>query len=272
MRHVSAARGIVFITTTSGQLFALNAHNGRILFHDQSPDLNEVFDLGLGKPHHASMNSGTVIADGMVFVGYGAQNNPSGGLFAYEINHRPAASNDVVSVSGNDTVVIDALANDFDPDGDSLQFVRIAGRRVDTEDGQPDTIHVRFGTFVVVNPGDDPDDADAAYLTFTPSWWFHGSRRVRYAIADMAPNRIVNGVELDEPNPTHKPRTGSAWMRLHWTYGLTHSLRGLAGSRRVLSDEGQTLPPRPSHVQHTRAAATHCIFPAPGKETYEQTA
>ena len=88
MRHVSIANGLVFVTTSSGKLFALDADNGEILFTDQTPDLNELMGLGLGKPHHASMNAGTVISNGMIYVPYGGQNNPSGGIFAYKIGER----------------------------------------------------------------------------------------------------------------------------------------------------------------------------------------
>ncbi len=214
LRHVSVTHDLVFVTTSSGQLFALSARNGRVLFHDQTPDLNEVFDLGLGKPHHASMNGGTVIANGMLYVPFGAQNNPSGGIYAYEINHRPMAVDDRIHVHRGETVVIDALANDSDSDGDRLRFVRVARRDVDLEDGAPDTIARPFGTIVVVNPGDDPSQPDAAYLEFTPSHRFHGSRRFEYTIEDMAPNRMVNGVELEEANPTHTPRRSSAKVRV----------------------------------------------------------
>ncbi|WP_230969762.1 outer membrane protein assembly factor BamB family protein [Nitrogeniibacter aestuarii] len=85
LRHVSVANGLLYVTTSSGQLFVLNARNGRQLFTDQTLDLNQEFPLGLGKPHHASMNAGTVISNGMVYVPYGAQNNPSGGMLAYKI-------------------------------------------------------------------------------------------------------------------------------------------------------------------------------------------
>ena len=210
LRHVSVTQGLVFVTTSSGQLFVLRARNGNLLFVDQTPDLNEVFGLGLGKAHHASMNSGTVIANGKVYVAYGAQNDPSGGIFAYEINHRPIARNDKINVQAGETVVIDALANDSDPDGDQLRFVRVAGHEVDIEDGVPDTIVRPFGTIVVVNPGDDPSRPDAAFLLLRPSPTFHGSRRLPYTVEDVAPNRVVNGVELDEPNPTHTPRRSSA--------------------------------------------------------------
>lgn len=215
LRHVSVAGGVVYVTTSSGQLFALSARTGRTLFTDQTPDLNEVFNLGLGKPHHASMNGGTVIADGMVFVPFGAQNNPSGGIYAYELNHRPNAVNDYAHVAPGVTTEIDALANDSDPDGDRLRFTQVAGSVIDNEDGAPDTIVRRYGTIVVINPGDDPADPDAAKLLFTPSSKFRGSRRIAYTVEDIAPNRIVNGAELDEPNPTHTPRRSSAWIRIH---------------------------------------------------------
>ncbi len=214
LRHVSVTKGLVLVTTSSGQLIALNKWTGRTVFTDQTPDLNDVFELGLGKPHHASMNGGTVIASDMIFVPYGAQNNPSGGMFAYEINRRPKASNDYVNVDAGETIRIDALANDDDPNGDALRFAYVAGRRIDTEDGAPDTFMRSFGKLVVYNPGDDPADPDAAYIEFTPRSHFHGSRKFRYVVEDVAPNRVVNGVELDESNPTHTARRDSAWIRV----------------------------------------------------------
>ena len=214
LRHVSVAGQLVFVTTSSGQLFVLSARNGRVLFEDQTPDLNEVFDLGLGKAHHASMNGGTSIADGKLFVPYGAQNDPSGGIIAYEINHRPRAVGEYVKVNAGESTVINALANDSDPDGDALRFVYVAGRRINTEDSEPDTIETRFGTIVVVNAGDDPAEPEAAYLRFTPSYRFRGSSSFLYTVEDVAPHRIVNGEELDEPNPTHTPRRSSAPIRL----------------------------------------------------------
>jgi outer membrane protein assembly factor BamB len=85
MRHVSVANGVLFVTTSAGQLNVFDTANGQLLFNDQTPDLNALFGLGLGKPHHAGMNAGAVISDGMVFVPYGAQNNPSGGMIAYRL-------------------------------------------------------------------------------------------------------------------------------------------------------------------------------------------
>jgi outer membrane protein assembly factor BamB len=215
LRHVSATRGLVYVTTSSGRLFVLDARTGHVLFVDQTPDLNVVFGLGLGKPHHASMNGGTVIADGRVYVPFGAQNEPSGGVRAYEVNQAPMAHGENVDVVAGEWVVFDALANDVDPNGDRLRIVRIAGARVDTEDGEPDTIVRPFGTIVVVNPGDDPADPHAASVEFLASNKFKGSRRVPYIVEDLAPNRVVNGEELDEPNPTHTPRRDWALIRLH---------------------------------------------------------
>ena len=85
MRHVSVANGLLYVTTSSGQLFVLGTADGKQFFTDQTLDLNVKFNLGLDKPHHASMNGGTVISGGMVYVPYGAQNNPSGGIIAYKI-------------------------------------------------------------------------------------------------------------------------------------------------------------------------------------------
>jgi len=88
MRHVSVANGLLYVTTSSGQMFVFNTDNGEMLYKDQTVDLNEHFNLGLNKPHHASMNGGTAISDGMLFVPYGAQNNPSGGMIAYHIGRK----------------------------------------------------------------------------------------------------------------------------------------------------------------------------------------
>lgn len=85
MRHVSWANGVLFVTTSSGQLFALASATGEVKFWDQTLDLDQHFGLGLGKPHHAGMNAGALVADGMVYVPYGSQNNPSGGIIAYRL-------------------------------------------------------------------------------------------------------------------------------------------------------------------------------------------
>lgn len=214
LRHVSVANGLVFVTASSGQLFILNAANGKQLFSDQTVDLNNLFDLGLGKPQHASMNGGTIISRGMVYVPYGAQNNSSGGVIAYAINHRPFARNDIARIVKRRPVVIQALANDADVDGDRLQFTRVAGKRINTNDGRADIVHLKFGTVEVFNRGDDPFNPQAAYLKFTPNKYFRRQHAFRYQIADVAPQRVINGVALDEPETTHTARYASARVRL----------------------------------------------------------
>ncbi len=84
LRHVSTAKGLVYVTTTAGKLFILDARNGQVLFTDQTRDLNAEFNLGLGKPHHVPMNAGAIVSDGMVYVPSGGQNNPSGGITVYK--------------------------------------------------------------------------------------------------------------------------------------------------------------------------------------------
>jgi len=214
LRHLAVENGLLFVTSSAGRLFVLDTRKGEILFTDQTPDLNELFDLGLGKPHHASMNSGTLINKGMAYVPYGAQNHPSGGIIAYEVNHRPRAANDTVRVSDSAPVIIDALGNDSDPNGDRLRFSIVGGQDINQDDGSADTVNLRYGKIEVFNPGDDPDDPEAAYLKFTPSERFRGLGRLSYQVEDIAPNRVVNGIELDEPEPTHRSRTASARVRL----------------------------------------------------------
>ena len=85
MRHVSVANDVLYVGTSSGTLSALDTRTGSILFQDQTVDLNAHFGLGLGKPHHAAMNAGVLISGGMVYVPYGGQNEPSGGIIAYEL-------------------------------------------------------------------------------------------------------------------------------------------------------------------------------------------
>jgi outer membrane protein assembly factor BamB len=87
LRHVSWANDLVYVTSTSGQLFVLDDANGEQRFTDQTLDLNAALGLGLPRPHHAGMNAGTIISNGMVYVPYGGQNNPSGGIIAYRLGH-----------------------------------------------------------------------------------------------------------------------------------------------------------------------------------------
>lgn len=214
LRHVSVANGLLFVTSSSGQLFVLNAANGEVLFNDQSVDLNTALGLGLNKPHHAGMNAGAIISQGMVYVPYGAQNNPSGGLIAYELNRRPYAQSDFTLVARNKSVIIDALGNDRDPNGDTIQFVRVAGTEVDLDDGTADVVFLEFGSIEVFNPGDDTSQPNAAYLKFTPNKNFRYLEKIKYQIADIAPKKLINGIELNEPEPTHTPRRANAFIWL----------------------------------------------------------
>ncbi|USN99085.1 MAG: PQQ-binding-like beta-propeller repeat protein [Phycisphaeraceae bacterium] len=214
LRHVTIANGLLYVATSSGQLFVLSADDGSVRFCDQTPDLNDVFDLGLGKPHHASMNGGTVIANGMVYVPYGAQNNPSGGVMAYELNRRPEAADDLAVIKAGQPRLIDALGNDTDPNGDALRFIRVAGAQINLDDGVPDVIDTPYGTITVVNPGDDATHPDAGYLILMALPTFSSARTFDYVVEDLAPSRIVNGVETDEPNPTHTALAAGARVYL----------------------------------------------------------
>ncbi len=248
MRHVSVANGLLFVASTSGRLFVLDVRNGEVLFTDQTPDLNEVFGLGLGKPHHASMNAGSLIHDGMVYVPYGAQNIPAGGIIAYEVNHCPRAANDTVKVSGEEPVIIDALANDSDRNGDRLRFIIVAGQYVDPDDGQADTVRLSYGKVEVFNPGDDADQPDAAYLKFTPSE--RSSRFPTVHLPDRR-HRSESGGQRQgarrartNPPPAHRPgprppdrevtvRAIMARVRDQWQYigfGDGHGARAGAGA------------------------------------------
>ena len=214
LRHLAVANGLLFVTSSSGQLFVIETRKGEILFTDQTPDLNEIFSLGLGKPHHASMNSGVLISDGMVYAPYGAQNHPSGGIIAYEVNHQPQAKDDTIRIADGAPVIIDVLNNDSDPDGDHLHFSVVGGQLIHPDDGHADTVSLPYGTVEVFNPGDDAADPGAAYLKFTASGHFNGLRRLSYQVEDVAPHRIVNGAELDELEPTHRSRSAGAEVRL----------------------------------------------------------
>lgn len=214
LRHVSVANRLVYITTSAGELLALRARDGKVMFRDQTLDLNEHFDLGLGKAHHASMNGGSLIADGMVYVPYGGQNNPSGGVIAYEINRKPIARKDRFSIKGKKKHRLDPLANDSDPNGDKIRFTKVGGHMIDTTDNFPDTIDLPFGWLRVFNPGDNSAHPEQAYIEFKPNRRFRRSQRISYTIEDLAPSLVVNGETLETPNPTHRPRKSNTWIKL----------------------------------------------------------
>ncbi|HFC11952.1 MAG TPA: hypothetical protein ENJ56_03835, partial [Anaerolineae bacterium] len=214
LRHVSVANDFVYVTSSSGQLFVIDADNGDVLFTDQTPDLNAVFGLGLGKPQHASMNSGTLISRKMVYVPYGGQNEPSGGMLAYELNKRPRARNNRATTWRDEAISIPVLDNDSDRNGDALAIVEVAGVTVDPNDGIADVIVLPKGTLTVYNVGDDAADPTAAYIHYEPTAGFTGRLRTNYVVADVAPNLIINGVETNQPNPTHTPLYDSARLRI----------------------------------------------------------
>ncbi len=219
LRHVSTARNLIYVTTSSGKLIVLDKRDGSILFEDQTLDLNQHFSLGLGKPHHASMNAGTLIADGMLYVPYGAQNNPSGGMIAYEINHKPKVRNDRFKVSRYGSHDLYVLSNDRDADGDDLRFINVAGHVMNNTDNEADIIELRSGTLEVFNKGDIAGDLDSAFIRFTAS--SNRSRRVRfnYTVEDVAPMKRVNGETVSEAEATHTPRRSSARVTVKFKKG-----------------------------------------------------
>jgi hypothetical protein len=215
LRHLSTANGLVFVTTSSGQLFVLSENDGHLVFTDQTPDLNALFGLGLGKPHHASMNGGALISQGMVYVPYGAQNDPSGGLIAYELNRAPISRDDRVVTLQNKEIIIAALSNDRDLNGDQLQFKAVAGVSIDTSDHSADRIILPEGTLTVVNPGDNLGAPNVAYVRFVPAEGFVGQVRVPYEVEDVAPVFITNNApQVNIINSTHRPRSDSAVIRI----------------------------------------------------------
>lgn len=210
LRHVSTARNLIYVTTSSGKLIVLDKRDGTVLFEDQTVDLNQHFSLGLGKSHHASMNAGTLIAGGMLYVPYGAQNNPSGGMIAYEINHKPKARKDKFTIPRNGSHDLYVLSNDTDVDGDNLRFIEVAGHTINTADNEADIIELRNGMLEVFNQGDSPDNLDTAFIRFTPSSKSRKRMRFNYTIEDVAPMKKVNGETTLQEEMTHTPRKSSA--------------------------------------------------------------
>lgn len=214
LRHVSVTTSLIYVTTTSGQLFVIDRARGTVLFEDQTVDLNELFGLGLGKPHHAGMNAGALVANGMVYTPYGGQNNPSGGIIAYEVNEKPTPGFDLYTVWRNQKERINILANDTDPNGDALRITAIRGRAVRQDDGQPDRIAFRDAIVTVYNRGDNPARPDSAYVEVEATPRAASTINIRYSVEDLAPNRIVNGGEVAEPEPSHTSRSASGLMFL----------------------------------------------------------
>ncbi|PHS12505.1 MAG: hypothetical protein COA86_18430 [Kangiella sp.] len=217
LRHVSTTKDLVYVTTSSGKIVVIDKINGDILFEDQTVDLNQHFGIGLGKPHHASMNAGSIITNGKILVPYGSQNNPSGGMIAYAINHQPKARNDKHKIRSNRPVIIDVLRNDKDPDGDKLQITHIEGHAVNILDGEVDRFHFNNVTVEVFSRGDSSSDnsnhSHKNYLRVT----YKGNKRrfkFNYTIEDMAPNQVVNNQQTDQLETTHTPRSSTAKVKL----------------------------------------------------------
>ena len=114
----------------------------------------------------------------------------------------PVAINDIVTVSEDSTGnVIDVLANDYDPDGDTLT---ITGSTA-----------AQFGT-LVLNDAGTPNDPSDDYFTYTPNANFTGTDLATYTIADPggltdtatitinvtdvndAPTAIADNITIDE--------------------------------------------------------------------------
>jgi len=213
LRHVSTTKDLVYVTTSSGKIVILDKSNGEILFEDQTLDLDQHFGIGLGKPHHASMNAGSIITNGKILVPYGSQNNPSGGIIAYAINHKPKAKNDKAIFRKNVPLVIDVLQNDKDPDGDQLQITHIANQPVNILDGNVDKFYLKNLIVEVFSRGDDSSHPDKSYLRVTVKG---KKKRVRfnYSVADMAPKQVINNQPVDAVETTHTARKSSAKVKL----------------------------------------------------------
>lgn len=83
------------------------------------------------------------------------------------INRRPVAVADQVTLARNETAVVSLLANDWDPDGDPITFVGIDSPQ--------------NGTLVVQSSG--PGDLDMT-VSFTPDTDWYGEEWIAYRISD----------------------------------------------------------------------------------------
>jgi len=128
LRHVSVANDLIYVTTSAGKIFVVDKF-GTMLFEDQTTDLNAALNLGLDKPHHGGMNTGVLISDGMVFTGYGLQNNPSGGIIAYKLDEIPASVALLESSQAQVQAILDETSNQSEQS--ALQQVnRLLGRTI----------------------------------------------------------------------------------------------------------------------------------------------
>ena len=116
------------------------------------------------------------------------------------IRDRPDAVDDTVTTTPDTSVVVDLLANDTDPDGDSLSVAEING--VPVTPGTAQTIAVPNGTVTVAADGT---------ITVTPDAGYAGDIDVPYTIEDQdgATDTAVHTVEVPnvapvvtDPDPT----------------------------------------------------------------------
>lgn len=146
-----------------------------VLLNDSDPDGDEIRIVEVGVP----MNGTVVFTDNLIL--YSPNPGYSGvDRFQYRIedskggedtasvtvtieNKPPVAIDDFASVRKNSQVIIDVLANDFDPDGDPITIVEVI------QDDYPK------GTVV------DNGDGTLTY-TPTPGWW--GGDSFQYTISD----------------------------------------------------------------------------------------
>src|SRR5262249_27472904 len=91
--------------------------------------------------------------------------------FAIPLNDPPVASDDSATVAEDNSVIIDVLANDSDPDHDALAVSAINGQAFDASG------HVAVANGTVALNGDGT-------LTFTPSADFNGAISFDYTVTD----------------------------------------------------------------------------------------
>ncbi|MEZ5985937.1 MAG: Ig-like domain-containing protein [Hyphomonas sp.] len=97
-----------------------------------------------------------------------------------ELSQPPAPADDTASVVYGNSIIIDVLGNDTDPDGDTLQIARIDGVPVTVGT----TVAVAGGSYVTLN-------ADGT-LTYTPGAYAIGETSFTYHVVDGHPDRTGN--------------------------------------------------------------------------------
>jgi hypothetical protein len=110
-------------------------------------------------------------------------------------NRPPVASNDANSVHDSNNVVFTPLANDTDPDGDTLKIVKIDGQTVIV--GTPITLSNGSGSVVL--------KADNT-IEFTPSVGFSGDINITYTISDGT--NLSDGIMTAKSTRQLPPNTG----------------------------------------------------------------